>query len=147
MLRFGLVSLFTLTSLVILACGDTNKPANVAVNSVNISSPATPLPSATIDELASGRKLYGTYCANCHKENGTGGEVVIEGKKLKPDNLTDTKRKALTDEKIIRTVIDGIEDEGMPAFKNRISEAELRDLVKFIRIEIQKMPPPPPPKS
>lgn len=147
MIRFGFVLLVAVSILIVLSCGDTTKPANVAVNPVNTTAPATPLPSATIDELASGKKLYGTYCANCHKENGTGGEVVIEGKKLNPDNLTDAKRKALTDEKIIHFVTDGIEDEGMPSFKGKMSEGELRDLVKFIRVEIQKLPPPPAPKS
>ena len=147
MIRFGLVLLCAVSFLIFLACGETNKPANVVVNTANTTAPGTPLPKATIDELASGKKLYADNCANCHKENGTGGEVVIEGKKLNPDDLTDAKRKALTDEKIIRTMMDGIEDDGMPSFKNKLSEGEMRDVVKFVRTEIQKMPVSAPPKS
>jgi mono/diheme cytochrome c family protein len=147
MIRFGFVLIFVLSSLIVLSCGDSSKPANVAVNTVNSTTPATPLPSATVDELASGKKLYSSNCAACHKENGTGGEVTIEGRTLNPDNLTDAKRKALSDDKIIRVMMDGIEDEGMPSFKGKMSEAEMRDLVKFIRVEIQKLPPPPAPKS
>jgi mono/diheme cytochrome c family protein len=147
MIRFGILLLFAISTFVGLSCGDANKPANVAVNSVNTTAPATPLPSATVDELASGKKLYLNNCAACHKENGTGGEVTIEGKKLNPDNLTDAKRKALTDDKIIRVMMDGIEDEGMPSFKGKMSEAEMRDLVKYVRVEIQKMPAPAAPKS
>ncbi len=147
MIRSGFVVFFTVSTFIVLSCGDSNKPANVEVNSVKTTAPATPLPSATVDELASGKKLYSSNCAACHKENGTGGEVTIEGKKLNPDNLTDAKRKSLTDEKIIGVMMDGIEDEGMPSFKGKMSEAEMRDLVKFIRVEIQKMPPPAAPKS
>lgn len=140
MLRFGFTLLFTLAILIVLACGDSNKSANVAVNSVNTSSPQTPLPAATIDELASGRKIFSSNCANCHKENGTGGEVIIEGKKLNPENLTSAKIKGFPDEKILRYIMNGVEDEGMPSFKDKLSEGEMRDVVKFIRAELQKMP-------
>lgn len=140
MLRFGFTLLFTLAILIVLACGDSNKSANVAVNSVNTSLPQTPLPAATIDELASGRKIFSSNCANCHKENGTGGEVIIEGKKLNPENLTSAKIKGFPDEKILRYIMNGVEDEGMPSFKDKLSEGEMRDVVKFIRAELQKMP-------
>jgi len=147
MLRFGFTLLFTFAILIALACGDSNKPANVAVNSVNTSPPQTPLPKATIDELASGRKLFASNCANCHKENGTGGEVIIEGKKLNPDDLTSAKIKGFADDKILRYITNGIEDEGMPSFKDKLSEGEMRDVVKFIRVELQKMPAPPSAKT
>lgn len=140
MLRFGFTLLFTLAILIVLACGDSNKSANVAVNSVNTSPPQTPLPAATINELASGRKIFSSNCANCHKENGTGGEVIIEGKKLNPENLTSAKIKGFPDEKILRYIMNGVEDEGMPSFKDKLSEGEMRDVVKFIRAELQKMP-------
>ena len=140
MLRFGFALLFALATVIALSCG--SKPANMTVNSVNTSPPQTPLPAATIDELASGRKLYSSNCANCHKENGTGGEVIIEGKKLNPDNLTSAKIKGFSDDKILRFIVNGIEDEGMPPFKKKLSEGEMRDVVKFIRVELQKMPAP-----
>ena len=147
MLRICLAFFFTLTSLVILSCSDANKPASVVVNTVNTAPARTPEPVATIDEMASGKKLYVDNCANCHKENGTGGEVVIDGRKMKPDDLTSAKIKGFSDDKIIRYIMNGIEDEGMPAFKDKLSEGEMRDLVKFIRVELQKMPAPSSPKS
>jgi mono/diheme cytochrome c family protein len=122
------------------ACaGGENKPANVAANKPS-NVVATPLPAATIDELASGRKVYEINCANCHKANGIGGPVEIEGKKLNPDNLTSDKIKGFSDEKIIGYITNGIEDEGMPSFKGKLSEGEMRDVVKYVRTEIQKMP-------
>ena len=134
--------ILAVVSLATLSCADTNKPANNSASTPagsNVVS-ATPLPSATIDELASGRKVYEINCANCHKADGTGGPVEIEGKKLNPDNLTSDKIKGFSDEKIIGYIMNGVEDEGMPAFKGRLSEGEMRDVVKYVRTEIQKMP-------
>src|SRR5829696_8191656 len=126
-MRLAVVLLFAMISLILLSCSNVDQPANVATNSVNVTPPFTPLPSVTIDELASGRKLYSTNCANCHKESGTGGEVEFEGKKLNPDDLTSAKVKRFADDKILRIVANGIEDDGMPAFKDKLSEAEMRD--------------------
>ena len=128
-------------SFVLAACGEASKPTNTVANkpsNTNLTA-ATPLPSATIDELASGRKVYEINCANCHKADGTGGPVEIEGKKINPDNLTSDKIKKFTDEKIIGYIMNGVEDEGMPAFKDKLSEGEMRDVVRFIRADIQKL--------
>jgi mono/diheme cytochrome c family protein len=149
MKRFASTLFIALAVFTMLSCGS-DKPGNVVVNSVNTSGPAqSPLPAATIDELASGRKVYADNCMACHKENGKGGEVVIEGKKLNPDDLSSAKIKGFSDEKIIGYIMNGVEDEGMPSFKNKLSEGEMRDVVKYVRAEIQKMPAKtaPPPKS
>ena len=144
------VLIFSVCAFFAIACSGTT--TNVAVNSGNtprVSNAAipSPLPSATIDELASGRKVYAASCANCHKENGEGGEVTIDGKTLDPEDLTSAKVKGFSDEKTIRIIMNGAEDDGMPAFKGKLSEGEMRDVVHFIRVELQKMPVPTPPKS
>lgn len=125
-----------------IACSG-DQPANVAVNvnRSNVSQPAaSPLPSATIDELASGRKVYSVSCQNCHRENGKGGPTEIEGKKIEPDDLTSAKIKGFSDEKILGYIKNGVEEEGMPAFEGRLSEGEMRDVLKFVRVELQGMP-------
>jgi mono/diheme cytochrome c family protein len=136
-----IISAIALCACLGIACGG-SQTTNVANNTrVNSSTPATtPLPSATLDELASGRKIYEQNCANCHKEDGTGGPMEIEGKKIKPDDLTSEKIKAFSDEKILGYIVNGVEDEGMPAFKGRLSEGQMRDVVTYVRREIQKMP-------
>jgi cytochrome c oxidase cbb3-type subunit 3 len=142
MKQIAIFLIFVFVSFSIAACGDGTQPANTAANrpsNTNIVT-ATPLPSATIDELASGKKVYEINCANCHKADGTGGPIEIEGKKIKPENLTSDKIKGFSDEKIIGYIMNGIEDEGMPAFKDKLSEGELRDVVKYLRTQIQKMP-------
>lgn len=104
-------------------------------NAASNSSPKTPpVAAATVDELTSGKKVFEANCILCHKADGTGGRVSVEGKNLNVEDLTSAKIRAFTDEKIIGYIMNGVEDEGMPAFKGRLSEGELRDVVKYIRV-------------
>lgn len=142
-MRLFVSGLFLSFCIVLAACGGqtannaSNTPANTANNTARA---ATPQPAATIDELASGRKLFSVNCAGCHKEDGTGGETEFEGQKINADDLTSDKIKGFSDEKIIGYIVKGIPDEGMPAFKDKLSEGEIRDVVKFVRVELQKVP-------
>ena len=130
------VSFFSLT-LLLTACSDSKPPANLAnVNSAN--TPPAAGPAATIDELASGKKVYEQNCMACHKADGTGGKIEIEGKKLNPEDLTTEKISNFSDGKLIGYVANGIVDEGMPAFKDKLSEGEIRDVVLFLRKEFHQ---------
>ena len=151
MLRFVVTLSFTVAVLATMACSSGDRSNAVVVNAGNTSNTTstrtTPAPTATIDELASGRRIYATSCANCHKEDGSGGEVTVEGRKMNPDDLTSAKVKGFDDAKILRYIMNGVPDEGMPAFKDKLSEAEMRDVLKFIRVDLQKMPAGSAPKS
>jgi mono/diheme cytochrome c family protein len=93
----------------------------------------TPKPVATPDVIAQAKDVYATNCMICHKENATGGPVTIEGKKLKPDNLTSDKMKATSDEKLIGYVANGMPEDGMPAFKDKLSPEEIKLAVAHLR--------------
>lgn len=114
-----------------------NKLANANTAPANSAS-MTPSPASTMDELASGRDLYTKYCSRCHKDDGTGGPVEIEGKKLKPDNLTSDKIAAFSDEKIAGYIKDGVPDEGMPAFRDRLTDDQINHVIAYVRKELQK---------
>ena len=131
--------------LLIYACGGTatNTSSNTIVsNATSTVNTATVHPESTVagDDLAKGRDLYNQYCSKCHKETGEGGPTVVDGRKMKPDNLTDDRRKKLSDDKYVDTMVKGIEDEGMPSFKDKMSEAEMREVVRYIRVALQKQP-------
>jgi mono/diheme cytochrome c family protein len=132
-IKFGITT--CAMALTLLACSqaktgnaitENNNSANIAQN------------SAPPDTIEMGRKLYKQTCAACHKESGKGGKMVFEGKTINPDDLTSDKIKHLSDQKIFEYITEGVPDEGMPSFKGRLKEPEIREIVKFIRAELQK---------
>lgn len=127
--------------LFIFACSE-NQPANTNTTNIvvtNANKPATTAqPTAPADVLADARKIYTDKCVKCHKEDGTGGKVTIEGKTINADNFTTDKMAKMADEKYFDYIKNGVPDEGMPAFKDQLSEAQIKDVVKFIRAEFQK---------
>jgi mono/diheme cytochrome c family protein len=123
----------------LLSCA-TDKTVNSTQNAAAPPPAAASTQTGTPAETASGAQLYSTNCAACHRDNGTGGKVVVDGKQLDPDDLTTKKMKSFTDEKLVNYVRDGVEDEGMPAFKEKLSDQEIKEVVKYVREELQKMP-------
>jgi mono/diheme cytochrome c family protein len=132
-LKIGILILAVLAFL--YAC-DQNKNANLTVSNVENKTPVNAQPAATTDDLATGRELYKTNCAKCHRENGTGGKITVESKMINPENLTADKFKNRPDEKLIEYITDG-NDEGMPAFKDKLKPDEIKEVVKFIRHDLQ----------
>ena len=115
------------------ACTQGTNTTNAPKNTANASTPAQSQSPTPVDELTLAKNLYATNCMICHKENGTGGKVTIEGKSLNPENLTAEKFKKATDEKLIKYVTDGILDEGMPAFKDKLSADQIKSVVRHVR--------------
>ncbi len=74
-------------------------------------------------------EIYKTNCAKCHGETGEG----VEDK-----GISFLKGHALdhTEEDFIKRVTNGKDDE-MPAFKDKLSEEEIAEVVKYVREEIQ----------
>jgi mono/diheme cytochrome c family protein len=133
-LKIGMTLGFTIvTAVFFTACS--NDGSNTANSSNKMNEPVTPLPAATIDELASGKEVFEKNCVICHQADGSGGKVTIEDKSLNVENLRSNKIKGFSDEKIIGYIMKGVPDEGMPAFKDKLSEGEMRDVVLFIRKE------------
>lgn len=133
--------------LFVFACSETAKNnsnsvsnAVVAVNTnvASTSNSAKDLP-ADSDELASARKIYSEQCINCHKEGGIGGTSNIDGKQIKAPNFTSERMKKDNDKDWIETIHDGAVEDGMPAFKNRLTDEQIKSLVKLIRKDFQGM--------
>lgn len=130
--------------LFVLACaktGTTNKIAAndsaTAVSAADNSANATSANSAANDELASARKIYSENCVKCHKENGAGGKTVIEGAEIKAPNFASDRQKGKPDSDYVETIEKGAKEDGMPAFKGKISDEEIKNLVKYIRRDFQ----------
>ncbi len=121
------------------ACGQTT--TNTAVSNANTNKTAsantTPAATATPDELAAAKKIYSEKCVRCHKEDGTGGQTEIDGVKIKAPNFTSDKLKNESDKEFIDGIENGFKEDGMPAFKGKISDQDIKDLVKMIRKDFQ----------
>ncbi len=137
-LKIGLVLSFL--TLFIFACSQANTANAPAINNDSAAVNTTPADNRVqpaADEFASTRKIYAESCVKCHKANGSGGVTVIEGRNIKAPNLTSDRQKGKPDSEYIDTIENGAEDEGMPAFKGKISDDEIKNLVKYIRKEFQ----------
>jgi len=139
-LKIGLIT--TAFALFIAACSETaNNTTNTANNTVvvtNSNANAITQPTAATDELASAREIYLISCSKCHKQDGTGGKVEINGKTIKAENLTTDKMKNMADAKYVGYIENGIPDEGMPAFKGKLTDEQIKDVINYIRKELQK---------
>lgn len=76
------------------------------------------------------------HCAKCHGADGKGQTKA--GRKLNVKDYTDAKVQAeMKDEDMIKATADGVFDkngkEKMKAYKDELSEAEIKELVAFVR--------------
>lgn len=146
-LKFGLI--FSAFALFVLACSQ-NAPTNTTANNTTANNtaanktaianttPTAAAPSATpADELAAARDIFKQNCVGCHKEDGSGGEKVLDnGDKIKVPSYKSPGAMNATDDKLYNYIANGEEGE-MPAFKGKLTEEQMRGLVKFIRKEFQ----------
>ena len=119
-------------ALVAAACTETVTPTNAPTASAPAASPS---PTAPPDPLAAARVNYAKHCEACHGPEGVGGLVKVEDKQIKVASLKAPGVVRHTDEELAKVVTAG--EEAMPAFKDKMSQAEIRDLVTFIRKEFQ----------
>ncbi len=124
----------------ILSCGRSSETNSPAASNTTSQAERPSATEATPDIMAAGRSIYSDKCADCHKESGKGGKMEIEGRKIEPEDLTSNELKKMPDEKLYKYIYAGSEDDGMPAFKNKLSEAEIREVVRYIRSELQGVP-------
>lgn len=79
-------------------------------------------------DSAKGTELFKGNCVMCHGENGAGSDV---GKSLQAPDLRSRKVQANSDATLARFISDG--NGAMPSFKDRLSHAEILDLVHHVR--------------
>ena len=141
------LSLVALAALAFAAACNSNQTAQNAntnarppANSTNASNAAaTPAPAATPDELAAAAADYSKFCINCHKADGRGGTVEMdEGQTMKVLSLREHGLKD-PDSHLARQIREGGDE--MPAFKNKLDEQRINNLVRYIRREFHGQTP------
>ena len=144
-LKLIFISIFA--ALFIFACSQNEvSKTNTTANSANTTNSANAanlqvnvqIPEIANNELASAKKIYSEKCASCHKENGTGGKTDFDGTIINAEDLTTEKQKKESDKEYIEAIEKGFPEDGMPGFKGKLSPQEIKDVVAYIRKEIQK---------
>ncbi len=121
-------------ALVAIACTQTATPTNSSTPTA-AASPAASGSNASGDALAAARANYKKNCDACHGPQGVGGLVKVQNKEIKVASLKSEHALKHTDEQLAKKITNG--EEAMPSFKDKLSQAEIQDLVRFIRKEFQ----------
>ncbi len=93
-------------------------------------------PQAAAADSAGAERLWKAKCASCHGKDGAG--KTEKGQKMKVADMTTAAwQKEVTDEKIIKSMTDGI-DTTKDGVKQKmkpvkLTEAEMKSLVAYIR--------------
>jgi len=131
--------LFTLSLFMTFACGSSSsdatagKNANVVVKPDATTNAASPAANSAETSQLDGKQLYTESCMICHRNTGKGGPATIEGKKIKPADLTRDKLKSWDDARWVKEVEDGDPEEGMPAFKGKLKPEEIIAISAYIK--------------
>jgi len=91
--------------------------------------------TATPDEFAAIRPVFKENCAKCHGDNGEGGPVTVDGKKLRVPSFKTGHALKHTNEDFVDQIMNG--GDGMPKFKDKLTPDQANQLVRFVRKEFQ----------
>jgi mono/diheme cytochrome c family protein len=78
--------------------------------------------------------LYSKSCASCHGKDGTGNTKM--GKKSGARDYTTAEGQKWTDAEGVKAILEGVTKDGkkkMKGFSGKVSEAEAKELVAYIR--------------
>ncbi len=90
-----------------------------------IPAPDVPIPT-TEESIALGAKLYNTSCSRCHGPEG-------QGKPIAPSLNVKSFLTETTDQAIQQIITLGVPGTAMPAWGDRMTEAEIQAIVGFLR--------------
>ena len=121
-------------ALIATACTETAPPTNPSAPTT-AASPAPSAPAAPGDQFAAARAIYTKNCEGCHGPTAEGGLVKVKEKQIKVPSLKADHALKHTDDQLINTITNG--EESMPSFKEKLTAAEIAEMVRFVRTEFQ----------
>jgi mono/diheme cytochrome c family protein len=119
-------------ALIATACTETATPTNTSTPAA-AGSPVGSGPA--VDQFATARANYTKNCEACHGPTAEGGLVKVDNKQIKVPSLKAEHAKRHKDEVLMKTITRG--EEEMPAFKDKLSQQEIAEMVRFIRANFQ----------
>jgi len=98
-----------------------------------------------------GRRLYEQHCMDCHGPQGRGDGVKAPSLSPRPGNLVSAATSAKSDKAPLKIIANERPRTAMPAWKDRLSEEDQREVLRYIRSLVQfhrsLTPPPPSPEA
>lgn len=123
-------------ALVAIGCTETASPTNTATPRTTAAASPSASPSASADEFAHAKQLYAKNCEGCHGPNAEGGLAKVNNKQIKVPSLKADHAVKHTDEQLTKMITNG--EEEMPSFKDKLSQDEINQMVRYIRQVVQK---------
>ena len=89
-------------------------------------------------DQAKGKRLYATYCSNCHGASGKGDGLAAKSLQIKPANHTDGKFMSQLSSKYLHDIIakggSGVgKSPFMPAWGSLLKDQQIRYIISYMR--------------
>ena len=109
------------------------KKIYVAIGMVVVVSGLAVRAAWTAEEVRTAAKLYAAKCASCHAKDAKGNPAMAKAFKMEPEKLNLLAEASLkkTDAELAKITTDG--SGKMPAYKGKLSDADIKGLVGYIR--------------
>jgi mono/diheme cytochrome c family protein len=103
--------------------------------------PSKPMPEATPDFIAAGKKIFDFRCAPCHGFDGKGDGPAAMTLDPRPRDFTrglfkfksTPSGEVVADEDLFRTISRGIPSSAMPSWKRKLSEEERWQVIAYVK--------------
>jgi mono/diheme cytochrome c family protein len=111
----------------------------VAIATLPVSLPPSPVPA--FQDTTAGKAVYVKWCAGCHGETGAGDGPAAAYMLPRPRDFTGAiyqirvtaSGQLPTDADLMRSIDDGLGGTAMPAWKDRLSQGERRDVLAYLK--------------
>ena len=109
--------------------------------------PLVPATAASPPSTDQGRVIYEQRCLECHGPQGRGDGMKAPFLSPRPGNLVSAATSAKSDKDLLKVIANGRARTAMPAWRDRHSDEEQREVLRYIRSLVQfhhPLTPPPP---
>ncbi|MBX3330641.1 MAG: cytochrome c [Nitrospira sp.] len=91
-----------------------------------------------LPDRARGKTVYERHCQSCHGPNGRGDGPAAASLKVPPANFQRFQSFLKSDEELLRTIEHGVVFSPMHAWRGRLTDGEMQDVVAYIRVLSQR---------
>ena len=89
-------------------------------------------------DRARGKAVYERHCQSCHGPSGRGDGPAAASLKVPPTNFQRFQSFLKSDEELLRTIEHGVVFSPMHAWRGRLTDGEMQDVVAYIRLLSQQ---------